>query len=63
MDILTCQMINFDGTGVPDNNLVGQDNLRRYLPVHDLRIRIHPADTAFDIFTREEEEPSLFHTV
>ena len=32
--------------------LVGQDNLRRYLPVRDLRIRIHPDDTPFDIFAR-----------
>jgi RHH-type proline utilization regulon transcriptional repressor/proline dehydrogenase/delta 1-pyrroline-5-carboxylate dehydrogenase len=32
--------------------LVGQDNLRRYLPVADLRIRIHPDDSAFDLFAR-----------
>ncbi|HWY76175.1 MAG TPA: aldehyde dehydrogenase family protein, partial [Verrucomicrobiae bacterium] len=33
-------------------NLVGQDNFRRYLPVQSVRIRIHPDDTAFDIFAR-----------
>jgi len=32
--------------------LVGQDNFRRYLPVHALRIRVHPDDTAFDLFAR-----------
>jgi RHH-type proline utilization regulon transcriptional repressor/proline dehydrogenase/delta 1-pyrroline-5-carboxylate dehydrogenase len=32
--------------------LVGQDNFRRYLPVRELRVRIHPADTAFEIFAR-----------
>lgn len=33
-------------------NLVGQDNFRRYLPVQSVRIRIHPDDTAFEIFAR-----------
>jgi len=32
--------------------LVGQDNFRRYLPVRELRVRVHPADTAFEIFAR-----------
>jgi len=32
--------------------LIGQDNFRRYLPVHALRIRAHPDDTAFDLFAR-----------
>jgi len=32
--------------------LIGQDNVRRYLPVREMRIRIHPADTAFDILAR-----------
>ncbi|MHB1035951.1 MAG: proline dehydrogenase family protein [Pirellulales bacterium] len=32
--------------------LVGQDNLRRYLPVGDVRVRVHPQDTAFDLFAR-----------
>lgn len=32
--------------------LIGQDNVRRYLPVREMRIRIHPDDTAFEIFAR-----------
>jgi RHH-type proline utilization regulon transcriptional repressor/proline dehydrogenase/delta 1-pyrroline-5-carboxylate dehydrogenase len=32
--------------------LVGQDNFRRYLPVRELRIRVHPDDTPFDIVAR-----------
>jgi RHH-type proline utilization regulon transcriptional repressor/proline dehydrogenase/delta 1-pyrroline-5-carboxylate dehydrogenase len=32
--------------------LLGEDNFRRYLPVEPLRIRIHHADTMFDIFAR-----------
>ena len=32
--------------------LIGQDNLRRYLPVNELRIRVHPSDTVFDLFGR-----------
>ena len=32
--------------------LVGQDNLRRYLPVRRLRIRVDPSDSLFDIFAR-----------
>jgi RHH-type proline utilization regulon transcriptional repressor/proline dehydrogenase/delta 1-pyrroline-5-carboxylate dehydrogenase len=32
--------------------LVGQDNVRRYLPVGDVRVRVHASDTAFDIFAR-----------
>jgi RHH-type proline utilization regulon transcriptional repressor/proline dehydrogenase/delta 1-pyrroline-5-carboxylate dehydrogenase len=32
--------------------LVGQDNLRRYLPVAELRVRLHPADGFFDLFAR-----------
>ncbi len=32
--------------------LVGQDNLRRYLPVGRLRIRLDPADSAFEILAR-----------
>jgi len=33
-------------------HLVGQDNLRRYLPVDKLRIRIHPDDDSFDVVAR-----------
>jgi RHH-type proline utilization regulon transcriptional repressor/proline dehydrogenase/delta 1-pyrroline-5-carboxylate dehydrogenase len=32
--------------------LVGQDNFRRYLPVHWLRIRVHPDDSFFDLVAR-----------
>ena len=32
--------------------LVGQDNLRRYRAVPALRVRVHPDDTAFEIFAR-----------
>jgi RHH-type proline utilization regulon transcriptional repressor/proline dehydrogenase/delta 1-pyrroline-5-carboxylate dehydrogenase len=32
--------------------LVGQDNVRRYLPVGSVRVRVHPDDTAFDLFAR-----------
>ena len=32
--------------------LIGQDNFRRYLPVKELRVRIHPGDTCFEILAR-----------
>jgi RHH-type proline utilization regulon transcriptional repressor/proline dehydrogenase/delta 1-pyrroline-5-carboxylate dehydrogenase len=32
--------------------LVGQDNFRRYLPVPAVRVRVHPEDTAFELFAR-----------
>jgi RHH-type proline utilization regulon transcriptional repressor/proline dehydrogenase/delta 1-pyrroline-5-carboxylate dehydrogenase len=32
--------------------LLGQDNFRRYLPFHEIRVRICPADTLFDIVAR-----------
>jgi RHH-type proline utilization regulon transcriptional repressor/proline dehydrogenase/delta 1-pyrroline-5-carboxylate dehydrogenase len=32
--------------------LVGQDNVRRYLPVGAVRVRVHAEDTAFDVFAR-----------
>ncbi len=32
--------------------LIGQDNLRRYLPVRRLRIRFHEDDTAFELLAR-----------
>ena len=34
------------------NRLIGQDNIFRYLPVNDVRLRVHAADTAFDVFAR-----------
>lgn len=33
-------------------HLIGQDNVRRYLPVREMRVRIHHEDTAFEIFAR-----------
>jgi RHH-type proline utilization regulon transcriptional repressor/proline dehydrogenase/delta 1-pyrroline-5-carboxylate dehydrogenase len=33
-------------------HLLGQDNVRRYLPVRELRIRLHPDDTFFELFAR-----------
>jgi RHH-type transcriptional regulator, proline utilization regulon repressor / proline dehydrogenase / delta 1-pyrroline-5-carboxylate dehydrogenase len=35
-----------------DQRLVGQDNFRRYLPVGEVRVRVHPDDSAFQIFAR-----------
>ena len=32
--------------------LVGQDNIRRYLPVGSVRVRVHASDTAFELFAR-----------
>jgi RHH-type proline utilization regulon transcriptional repressor/proline dehydrogenase/delta 1-pyrroline-5-carboxylate dehydrogenase len=32
--------------------LVGQDNFRRYLPLHSVRVRAHPDDNAFELFVR-----------
>ena len=32
--------------------LVGQDNVRRYLPFANVRVRVHSNDTTFDIFAR-----------
>jgi RHH-type proline utilization regulon transcriptional repressor/proline dehydrogenase/delta 1-pyrroline-5-carboxylate dehydrogenase len=32
--------------------LVGQDNFRRYLPLKCVRVRVHPDDSAFEIFAR-----------
>ncbi|MDB6032294.1 MAG: Aldehyde dehydrogenase, partial [Verrucomicrobiales bacterium] len=32
--------------------LVGQDNFRRYLPFPEIRVRVHPEDSSFDLFAR-----------
>lgn len=32
--------------------LIGQDNFRRYLPIRELRVRVDPRDSAFDILAR-----------
>lgn len=40
--------------GVPHDHfrLVGQDNFRDYVPLGEVLVRVHPDDTAFDIFAR-----------
>jgi RHH-type proline utilization regulon transcriptional repressor/proline dehydrogenase/delta 1-pyrroline-5-carboxylate dehydrogenase len=35
-----------------DFRLVGEDNFRRYLPVENVRIRVHPDDSLFEILSR-----------
>ncbi len=32
--------------------LLGQDNFRRYLPFPEIRVRVHPADSFFELFAR-----------
>jgi len=32
--------------------LLGQDNVRRYRPVGSVRVRVHPDDSAFEVFAR-----------
>jgi RHH-type proline utilization regulon transcriptional repressor/proline dehydrogenase/delta 1-pyrroline-5-carboxylate dehydrogenase len=32
--------------------LLGEDNIRRYLPFREIRVRVHPADSLFDLFAR-----------
>jgi len=32
--------------------LVGEDNFRRYLPLVEIRVRVHPEDSPFEIFAR-----------
>jgi RHH-type transcriptional regulator, proline utilization regulon repressor / proline dehydrogenase / delta 1-pyrroline-5-carboxylate dehydrogenase len=32
--------------------LIGQDNIRRYLPFREIRVRVHADDTDFEIFAR-----------
>ncbi len=34
------------------SRLLGQDNLRRYLPFAEVRVRVHPDDSFFEIFAR-----------
>ena len=34
------------------SKLIGQDNIFRYLPVSEVRLRVHSDDTAFDLFAR-----------
>jgi RHH-type proline utilization regulon transcriptional repressor/proline dehydrogenase/delta 1-pyrroline-5-carboxylate dehydrogenase len=32
--------------------LLGQDNVRRYLPLENVRVRVHPSDSTVEVFTR-----------
>jgi RHH-type transcriptional regulator, proline utilization regulon repressor / proline dehydrogenase / delta 1-pyrroline-5-carboxylate dehydrogenase len=48
----TLQMTEEFGIEHDDFKLIGQDNIRRYLPVHDLRIRVCANDSLFEIFAR-----------
>ena len=32
--------------------LLGEDNVRRYLPIPSVRVRVHPRDSLFEIFAR-----------
>ncbi|MBN2474810.1 MAG: proline dehydrogenase family protein [Pirellulales bacterium] len=43
-----------DEFGVEHDNfrLLGEDNVRRYLPVREMRIRVHPDDTCFEVLAR-----------
>jgi RHH-type proline utilization regulon transcriptional repressor/proline dehydrogenase/delta 1-pyrroline-5-carboxylate dehydrogenase len=52
--VLSYESAYRDEFGIPHDHfrLIGQDNYRRYLPVADVRIRVHPQDTAFDLFAR-----------
>ncbi len=50
----SCEVARRDEFGEAHDhfNLVGQDNVRRYLPLANVRIRIHAKDSAFEVFTR-----------
>ena len=52
--ILSCENAFQEEFGAEHDHfkLVGQDNVRRYLPVGNVRIRVHADDSAFDVFTR-----------
>jgi RHH-type proline utilization regulon transcriptional repressor/proline dehydrogenase/delta 1-pyrroline-5-carboxylate dehydrogenase len=51
---LSCETTLRDEFGKEHDHflLVGQDNVRRYLPLENVRVRVHADDSAFDIFTR-----------
>ena len=48
----THQFVNEFGRQHDHMRLVGQDNFRRYLPVRELRIRVHELDSAFEVLAR-----------
>ncbi len=49
-----CEAAQRDEFGAEHDHfkLVGQDNVRRYLPFKNVRVRIHDADSTLEIFTR-----------
>ncbi len=51
---LSCEMAQHREFGQEHDHfiLVGQDNVRRYLPFKNVRVRVSAGDTAFEIFTR-----------
>jgi RHH-type proline utilization regulon transcriptional repressor/proline dehydrogenase/delta 1-pyrroline-5-carboxylate dehydrogenase len=52
--VLSCEAAQHDEFGGEHDHfkLIGQDNVRRYLPFENVRVRVHAADSAFEIFTR-----------
>ena len=52
--IASCESAQRDEFGQEHDHfkLVGQDNMRRYLPFANVRVRVHADDNAFEIFTR-----------
>ncbi len=52
--IVSCEAAQREEFGQEHDHflLVGQDNVRRYLPFENVRVRIHANDSAFEIFTR-----------
>jgi RHH-type proline utilization regulon transcriptional repressor/proline dehydrogenase/delta 1-pyrroline-5-carboxylate dehydrogenase len=51
---LSCEAAQRDEFGQEHDHflLVGQDNVRRYLPFENVRVRVHADDSAFEIFSR-----------
>jgi RHH-type proline utilization regulon transcriptional repressor/proline dehydrogenase/delta 1-pyrroline-5-carboxylate dehydrogenase len=51
---LSCERARHEEFAVEHDHfrLVGQDNVRRYLPVGSVRLRVHPSDSAPDLFLR-----------
>ena len=52
--VLSCEQSFREEFGLAHDHfkLLGQDNVRRYLPVGEVRVRVHPEDTAVDLFAR-----------
>jgi len=51
---LSCEAAQLEEFGREHDHfqLVGQDNTRRYQPLENVRVRVHPADTAFELSAR-----------